>query len=64
MWLILRECHYSVIIRNKVFHGGGDGRMRERPLLAEVPLQRQIRDLLCKFRPTLLCLTPQNGLQC
>lgn len=53
-----------VIIRNKVFHGGGDGRMRERPLRAEVPSQIQIRDLTRKFRPTLLCLTPQNRLQC
>ena len=28
---IVRESLERVIIRNRIFHGGGDGRMRERP---------------------------------
>lgn len=49
MLLIVRECHRLVIIRNNVFYGGGDGRMREVPVPVKVPAERQIRDPAYKF---------------
>lgn len=60
----VREPAGLVIIRNKVFHGGGGRRMSLLRNRLKVHTKDQIRDLNGKMRPIFSGDTPQKARQC
>ncbi|AUH01966.1 hypothetical protein CWC46_20535 [Prodigiosinella confusarubida] len=60
----VREITDWVIIRNNVFHGGGQRRMSLLHNRLKVHTKSQIRDLNGKMLPRFLRVPPQKARQC